>query len=353
MTMAAAARRSKLSSALLVRIGATINRTYVLPLLIFYPTSRCNSRCLSCDWWTHTGADDLTLDEIRDVAASLPALGTRVVAFSGGEPLVRPDLFDVAAAFRQHGVTLQLLTSGVLLERHAAQIAAHFTHVTVSLDASTPGLYEAVRGIAALDLVEAGVRRLREIGPAVPITARATLHRLNFRELPWIVDKARAMGLDRVSFLAADVASDAFGRRTAMGAINAADLTLNADEINEFESIVDRAVAEFADDFESGFIAERPEKLRNLPRYYAGLLGTQPLPPVACNAPAVSVVLEATGGVRPCFFHRVIGNVRSEPLEGIVRRELPRFRRTLDMPTDPLCTRCVCSMKTGWRTQPW
>ena len=68
----------------LVAAGTATNRTFVLPLLIFYPTGRCNSRCVSCDWWKHGGADDLTLHEIQELADVLPSLGTRVVVFSGG-----------------------------------------------------------------------------------------------------------------------------------------------------------------------------------------------------------------------------------------------------------------------------
>ena len=77
---------STLATATLVRLGQATNRTFVLPLLIFYPTGRCNSRCVSCDWWKQSGADDLTLDEIAVIADALPALGTRMVVFSGGEP---------------------------------------------------------------------------------------------------------------------------------------------------------------------------------------------------------------------------------------------------------------------------
>ena len=94
-----------------------------LPLLILYPTSRCNSRCISCEWWKSTGADDLTFEEIEGVSRELPALGTRVVAFSGGEPLLRRDLFAIAASFRARGARLELLTSGVLLAKKARERA--------------------------------------------------------------------------------------------------------------------------------------------------------------------------------------------------------------------------------------
>src|SRR2546421_5269249 len=153
--------RPALATAVLVRLGEMSNRTFVLPLVIFYPTSRCNSRCVSCDWWKQTGDGDLALDEIDDLAGSLPELGTEIVVFSGGEPLLRPEVFDAAAMFRARGLSLHLLTSGILLERFADRVARHFSRVCISLDASTGELYERVRGVDALATVVRGVGRLR------------------------------------------------------------------------------------------------------------------------------------------------------------------------------------------------
>src|SRR3979490_2511637 len=144
---------SSLAPAPLIRLGEVPTRTFVLPLLIFYPTGRCNSRCVSCDWWKQTGADDLTLDEIAGLADALPALRRRLVVFSGGEPLLRPEVFDAARLFRARGMTLHLLTSGVLLERFADRVAQHFARVCVSLDAASDALYAEIRGVDALGTV--------------------------------------------------------------------------------------------------------------------------------------------------------------------------------------------------------
>ena len=333
-----------------VRLTEVTNRTFVLPLVVFYPTSQCNSRCLSCDWWKRSGESDLTLDEIESVAAELPALGTKLVVFSGGEPLLRPEVFDAARLFRARGLALHLLTSGVLLERFAPQVSALFSRVVVSLDATSDVLYHHVRGVAALTTVEHGIARLRSLAPGIPVTARSTLHRANFRELPALIDRARALGLDGISFLPADVSSSAFGREHVP---DASRLMLAGDDIAELEALVERTVADHAGDFASGFVAESPEKLRRLPRYYAALAGQGDFPPVRCNAPFVSVVVEADGSVRPCFFHEPIGNVRRAPLGQIVAHDLPAFRHSLDMSTHPTCRRCVCSMSAGWRRAPW
>jgi MoaA/NifB/PqqE/SkfB family radical SAM enzyme len=342
--------RSAFTTAMLVRLQEVTNHTFVLPLLIFYPTSRCNSRCMSCDWWKQSGAGDLTLDEIEGVAASLPALGTRVVVFSGGEPLLRPEVFEAAGMFRARGIRLHLLTSGVLLERCAASVAEHFARVIISLDATTEALYQAVRGVAALGAVTKGITRLRQIAPELPVTARATLHRANFRELPRLIEHARRMAFDAISFLAADTTSTAFGRQRPP---DAGTLALDCTEIAEFESLVERTIEEHRSDFESGFVTDSPDKLRRLPQYYAALAGRAPFPPVACNAPWMSVVIEADGAVRPCFFHEAVGNIRRAPLRSILDGNLRAFRGALDMSANQLCRQCVCSIRTGWRSAPW
>ena len=335
---------------LLVRVGEATNHTFVLPLLVFFPTSRCNSRCVSCDWWRSSGAGDLTLDEIDGVAGALPALGTRVVVFSGGEPLLRPEVFEAARLFRDRGVSLHLLTSGILLERSAEEVARHFSRVVISLDGATESVYRAVRGVAALTVVERGVAALRRIAPDLAITARATIHRLNYPAMPALIDHARAMGLDGISFLPADLSSKAFARDAGS---DVEQLRLDIDQVADLHEVVERTIRTHGEDLASGFVAESAEKLRRLPQYYLALLGRAAFPRVDCNAPWSSVVIEADGSVRPCFFHQRIGNVRAAPLALIVSEALASFRRTLDVPTNPVCTRCVCALKTGWRGAPW
>jgi MoaA/NifB/PqqE/SkfB family radical SAM enzyme len=334
----------------MVSLNEWTNRTFVLPLAVFFPTSRCNSRCVSCDWWKATGEGDLSVDEIRRVAADLAELGTRVVLFSGGEPLLRPEVFEIADAFRRHDIRLHLHTSGVLLERHVRRVAATFARVIVSLDSPDERGYRSIRGVAALPTIERGVARLRALDSSLPVTARSTLHRLNFRELPRLIEHARAMSLDSISFLAADMTSGAFGRAADH---ECEDLGLDRDEIVEFADLVEQTIVERADDFAAGFIAESPAKLRRLPQYYAATAGLAAFPPVECNAPYASVVIEADGAVRPCFFHPAVGSIRQTPLRSIVQRNLRAFRANLSIGENPVCERCVCSMKTGWRSAPW
>jgi len=342
--------RDTLATNALTQLNVVVHRTFALPLLIFYVTARCNSRCVSCDWWKSDGAADLTLDEIRALADDLPSLRTRLVVFSGGEPLLRRDVFEMADMFRTQGLKLHLLTSGLFLERDAEQVAARFDEVTLSLDGPRRDLYRQIRGVDGLEVIERGVRKLKACAPQLPVRARSTLHRHNFHELPHLTDKAKALGLAQISFLAADVTSEAFGRRSET---STRGLLLTESEVEEFARVVEETLLSHAQDFEARFVAESPDKLRRLPRYYAAQLGRGPFPLVACNAPWVSAVVEADGAVRPCYFHPAVGNIRQKPLSQILQQEMRAFRANLDVSGNATCARCVCSLKWGMRTRLW
>ena len=347
---------ANLRANLLVKLGERTGKTHALPLVLFSPTARCNSRCVSCDWWRADGARDLSLVEIEGLATDLARFGTRVVVLTGGEPLVRADVMAVADLFRARGMVVQLLTSGLALGRFADDVARRFQTVTVSLDGHTPDLYRAIRGVDGLDAVADGVRKLRARAPHVSVWARSTLHRHNFRFLPQLIAKSRELGLDQISFLAADVSSDAFNRRPGLPQADAAAppaLLLTADEVDEFDAIVETTIRTHADAFAAGHIAPEPDGLRRLVRYYRAQLGQGGFVAPPCNAPWASLFIEADGAVRPCFFHPAVGNLRDRPLGDLLSDAMPAFRAGLDVATNAICTRCVCSLKVGLRTKLW
>jgi MoaA/NifB/PqqE/SkfB family radical SAM enzyme len=343
------------TTSLMAHIGEATNRTLVLPIVMFAPTHRCNSACVSCAWWSTTedaGAPggELALAEIDALADGLSRLGTRLVVFTGGEPLLRPDVFDAARLFQRRGMRLHLLTSGLAIETRAATIDDVFERVIISLDGSTPERYRDIRGVDGFCVVEAGVRRLRELAPRTVVSARSTIHARNFREMPQLIAAARSMGCAGISFLAADFTSQAFGDRN-LDAIQT--LRLSRSDVYELRHIIDAVIRDNASDIRSGFIAESPAKLRQIPQYYAALNGEGAFPPKSCNAPWISAVIGANGDVRPCFFHDVVGNIRRDSIGHVAKTALPRFRDTLDVATNATCARCVCSLKVGWRGQPW
>ena len=313
-----------------------------LPLLTLYLTERCNSRCVSCDYWRH-GRADVSIDSVARLLPDLAHLGTRLVLLSGGEPLIHPQWAEIAQLFRDQGLDLWLLTSGLSLAKHAARVATLFQRVTVSLDGTDPEMYAAIRGLDAFAKVCEGIRAATDAG--VRVGVRVTVQRRNYRHMAGFVELAHACRASEISFLAADVSNDhAFGRTGAVSdeiALRPEDLAVFADTLEALER--DRAA-----DFASGFIAETPAKLRRLHQYYAALRGAGRFPPTRCNAPEFSAVVDAGGRIQPCFF--IQGPAAQDPrmrLDDLLNDEpMRRLRAHIRSGQRPECVRCVCSM---WR----
>ena len=147
-----------------------------LPLLTLYLTERCNSRCVTCDYWRH-GRIDLTLEAVERFLPSLAELRTEVVLLSGGEPLVHPQWADIARLLRANGLKTWLLTSGLSLAKHAHLAASLFDSITVSLDGTDSPTYARIRGLDAFETVCTGIRAAASAGLAPGI--RVTLQRAN------------------------------------------------------------------------------------------------------------------------------------------------------------------------------
>ena len=99
------------------------HRIRELPVLVLFPHNRCNCRCVMCDIWKIREVRELTDRDLEPHLADFSALGVKWIVFSGGEPLMHSDLASLCRLCRHQGVRLTLLTSGLLLERHAASVA--------------------------------------------------------------------------------------------------------------------------------------------------------------------------------------------------------------------------------------
>jgi MoaA/NifB/PqqE/SkfB family radical SAM enzyme len=216
--------------------------------------------------------------------------------------------------------------------------------VIVSIDGDEP-LHDAIRNVnGAFNKLKEGIEALKALQPNFRVTARTVIHRLNFRNWESIIREAKLMGIDQVSFLPADVSSHAFNRQMAWEEPKQNEILLSENELPELQEIIQR-LKNNPDDFNSKFIAESPEKIQQIYQYYAAYYGLAPFPFKKCNAPWVSTVIEADGSVKPCFFHEAIGNIRDSSLVTILNSsEAINFRKGLDMSTDPICVKCVCSL---------
>lgn len=320
-------------------LSATIES---LPVVVLYPHGRCNCRCVMCDIWKDSSRAEISAQELQRHLQDFEALSVRWVVLSGGEPLMHSDLFRLCALLRERHIRVTLLSTGLLLERNAEAIIESIDDIIVSLD-GPPAVHDRIRRVSgAFALLQRGVQAIHNLQPAFAISGRSTVQRQNYFCLHETAVTARQLGLQSISFLAADVTSTAFNRPESWTAARQSQVALAEDEIAVLESEIGELVTEFGD---SGFVRESPEKLARIVSHYRAHLSLcEPVSP-RCNAPWVSAVIESDGAVRPCFFHKVIGNVKQRSfLEVLNSPEAKAFRRSLDIASDPICRRCVCSL---------
>ena len=309
-----------------------------LPILILYPHSRCNCRCVMCDIWKVDAVQEISAADLDRHAADLEALSVEWVVFSGGEPLMHSDLFRLSDRLRKLHIRTTILSTGLLLEKYAARIVEALDDVIVSLD-GPPEVHDRIRRIPrAFELLARGVQALRRLKPDYPVAARSTVQKLNFNRLRETIRTARELGLQSISFLAADLTSTAFNRPDGWSHDRQAKIALAAEEVLALEQEIEAIPPD-------GFVLETPEKLRRIALHFRAHLGlAEPVSP-RCNAPWVSAVVESDGTVRPCFFHQPIGSLRDHSLcEVLNGREAVTFRQNLDVAQNPICRRCVCSL---------
>ncbi|HEX6913808.1 MAG TPA: radical SAM protein [Chitinophagaceae bacterium] len=330
------------------------DRISALPIVILMPHSACNCRCVMCDIWKgNRNLKQLTEADVSGLLDDLKQLQTKLVVMSGGEALLNENFFSLCRMLKQQGIRVTLLSTGLLLEKHAAEIVQWVDNLIISLDGDEE-VHDQVRNVkGCYRLMMRGVEKIREINPGFRITARTVIHRLNFQVWPAIISAARSLGVQQISFLPADVSSTAFNREVQWDQPRQEEVMLSVADLPVLQSIVEEIISSEKEAIDSRFIAEPAEKLRNIYRYYAALLQLGEFPVNKCNAPWVSAVIEADGNVRPCFFHKISGNIREQSFREILNgNPALDFRRNLDMAKDETCRKCVCYLNLHATADP-
>ncbi len=170
------------------------------PVVIWNITRRCNLHCLHC----YSASKDqeysgeLTTEEGATLINSLASYGVPVIIFSGGDPLLRLDLFDLAQQARDRGIHCALSTNGTLIDRTVAKKLreAGFSYVGVSLDGIGEG-HDRFRGMqGAFERALTGLRRCRDEG--IRAGVRTVLCRRTLLNLPAIFNLVEVERVERL-----------------------------------------------------------------------------------------------------------------------------------------------------------
>ena len=170
------------------------------PVVVWNCTKRCNLRCVHC----YASANDQKQSGEIDtqggeaIINDLADFGVPVLLFSGGEPLMRPDIFHLADYAKQKGLRVALSTNGTLVTKDVAERlkGIGFSEVGISLD-GIGAKNDKFRGkIGAYDSALEGIRN--SIASGLRVSLRLTITRMNYEEILAILDLVEKEGINRV-----------------------------------------------------------------------------------------------------------------------------------------------------------
>jgi 12,18-didecarboxysiroheme deacetylase len=172
------------------------------PIVVWNSTKACNLRCIHCYYTANVQPDpgELTTGEAQAMIDDLATFGVPVLLFSGGEPFLRDDLYELGAYAVARGLRTVISTNGTLIDRQAAARVkeAGFSYVGISLD-GIGATNDRFRGMAgAFDAALHGIQACTEVG--VKTGLRLTLNRHNYEDLNAIFDLLEEEGIRRACF---------------------------------------------------------------------------------------------------------------------------------------------------------
>jgi radical SAM protein with 4Fe4S-binding SPASM domain len=170
-----------------------------LRLVFWETTTGCNLECIHCrrlDVSRELSKQDLTTEQSLAFIRTLPETGRPILVFSGGEPLMRRDIFELAQAATDIDIPIALASNGTPVTAEVAQRIKDvgFRRVSISFDGPDPVTHDKFRGTGSFDASIAGFKLLRRLGVSMQINTTVAQH--NYRKLDETYRLALDLGAD-------------------------------------------------------------------------------------------------------------------------------------------------------------
>jgi heme d1 biosynthesis radical SAM protein NirJ len=318
------------------------------PVVIWNLTRRCNLTCRHC---YSTSADrdfagELTTAEALQVMADLRAFGVPVLILSGGEPLLRGDLFTLSAQARALGFYVALSTNGTLIDRHNIDAIADagYDYVGISLDGIGATHDRFRRQAGAYDAALRAVDLCKQRG--IKVGLRFTLTRHNAADLPQLLALMREHEVDKFFLSHLN-----YGGR---GNVNRRDDAAHRLTRQALETLIETAWHDVRTGARREYVTGNNDAdgiyllhwaARHRPDHVAGLRTR--LAAWGGNASGEQIAnIDNLGHVHPDTFwwHHSLGNVRQQPFSAIWSDQADPLLRQLRRRPRPLRGRCgACS----------
>ena len=283
-----------------------------LPILLMFITDKCNLRCKMCGVCElergHRAEKELSTEEWYAVLDGAARLGTTLVSISGGEPLLRPDLYDLIRYARGKGMTVHMCTNGTLMNREKAEKLRDSGVSTVSISVDSPEMevHEHLRGRGTFAPTLAAVKLLRETAPDIRVGINYLITRQNYRNMGEMVAFAESLGVHQIKF--APIHTNLLHRLKHIE--HYSDLLFTQEDLHELEAQVQSLSSACA----------KSSLLTTSTTFFSGIADLYSAPHrFRCYAGWAALAVGPTGSVTPCADMEGDLSVRQRPLDEIWR----------------------------------
>ena len=283
-----------------------------LPIVLMFITDKCNLRCRMCGVCeleqNRSAEKELSTEEWFAVIDAADRLGTTLVSISGGEPLLRADLYDMVRHARSKGMTVHMCTNGTLMTADKARKLrdAGVSTVSVSVESPRAEVHEHLRGAGTFEPALAAIKLLRETAPEIRVGINYLITRQNYRNMAGMVEFAESLGVHQIKF--APIHTNLLHRLKHIEQF--ADLLFTQEDLNELEEqvrLLSRACA-------------KSSLLTTSTTFFSGIADLYSAPHAfRCYAGWAAVAVGPTGSVTPCADMDGALSVRQRPLDEIWR----------------------------------
>ena len=169
-------------------------------------TSLCNSQCKYCDMWKNKRENEPTTADWKIIINDLAEIGVVTLTFSGGEPFICKELFELASHAKSHDLVTMVVTNMSLFKKnHIEKIAENFDFFGVSIDTIHPEVYKEIRGMDWLEQIKQNIHNLMDglckLKAQTEVCAFVTLGNKNAYEIHDIIHMVfDDLKMDTISF---------------------------------------------------------------------------------------------------------------------------------------------------------
>jgi MoaA/NifB/PqqE/SkfB family radical SAM enzyme len=269
-----------------------------------FVNERCNYKCLYCDFWRQSAYVEMTIPEWCQALQSLKEfIGYYVIQFAGGEPFVKKGFLDLLRFCHLQGIGWGVITNGSVFSPATVRsvIESGPTNIDISVDAASAQIHDQARGVpGSLAKITEGIGLLlehrREAGAKFPVRIKPTVHLLNFRELPRLVEWTVRIGATTIDFSPVlpwtpEVDSELWIRQP--------------EDLQGLSQIIQQLVAMKR---AGAPIETNEKKLRSFPGHFACKPVRHGVSP--CRVGMRDYHIRANGDVSVCWLYPPIGNVK-------------------------------------------